>query len=177
MYCRWKSHVRFRLFILPGVATSMRFKAYISTVIWICCSEARSWINMRKRHMSRWAQLSNSRQTHPIQMFWTFASFARSESSCRRKKKNVWNKGIAASKPFGSTSWRPDIGQISRASTSVIVMCSYANNLVGEFQRVCVKQFDCRRAGRRKGPKCTNKTSVLTILESIYLDISVRKSY
>ena len=68
----------------------------------------------------------------------------------------------------------PDIGQIARASTSVIVMCSYANNLVGEFQRVCVKQFDCRRAGRRKGPKCT-KTSVLTILESICLDISVRK--
>jgi len=70
----------------------------------------------------------------------------------------------------------PDIGQSAHLSTSVNVRCSYANNLGGEFQRGCVKQVDCRRAGRREGPKCTQMSDV-TILDSIYPGIGVSEAY
>ena len=70
----------------------------------------------------------------------------------------------------------PDIGQSAHVSTSVNVRCSYANNLGGEFQRGCVKQVDCRRAGRREGPKCTQMRDV-TILDSIYPGIGVSEAY
>lgn len=49
--------------------------------------------------------LANSRQTHPLQMFWTSISFARSQSLCRRTKGSS-NRVISVRKPLGSTSSR-----------------------------------------------------------------------
>ncbi len=54
----------------------------------------------------------------------------------------------------------PEIGQSARVSASMTLLCSYANNLVGEFQRACMKQFGCRRAGRQKGPKYNTRVNL-----------------